>query len=150
MGLGANCWFYTRISRNNPLLASNIICFHVPYGGNKEKPCFGFGPLDSTDLPPKSISLPSRITFSSKLLRKTLRLANHSFFGFGFQGGAGGKGNVSFKSSTCQTPQVAEAGGVGEEFTFDIGNVDDRQAVPKINIGIRTETELGRGTKAQA
>ena len=85
-----------------------------------------------------------------RLLRKKLGLANHSFFGFGFQGGAGGKGNVSFKSSTCQTPQVAEAGGVGEEFTFDIGNVDDRQAVPKINIGIRTETELGRGSKAQA
>ena len=118
--------------------------------GGVRKGCLGFGPFDSTNLPPKSTSLPSRSPFFSKLLRKTLRLANHSFFGFGFQGGAGGKGNVSFKSSTCQTPQVAEAGGVGEEFTFDIGNVDDRQAVPKINIGIRTETELGRGSKAQA
>ena len=37
------------------------------------------------------------------------------------RGGAGGRGNAFFKSSTNQTPVVAEAGGEGEDFTFDIG-----------------------------
>ena len=37
------------------------------------------------------------------------------------RGGAGGKGNAYFKSSENQAPVLAEAGGEGEEFIFDIG-----------------------------
>lgn len=36
------------------------------------------------------------------------------------RGGAGGKGNAYFKSSENQAPVLAEAGGEGEEFIFDI------------------------------
>ena len=39
------------------------------------------------------------------------------------RGGAGGKGNTAFKSSTNQAPQISEAGGEGECFTFDVGKV---------------------------
>lgn len=37
------------------------------------------------------------------------------------KGGAGGKGNHYFKSSTNQAPKVAEAGGKGECFIYEIG-----------------------------
>ena len=37
------------------------------------------------------------------------------------RGGEGGKGNAFFKSSDMQKPLVAEKGGKGESFTFDIG-----------------------------
>ena len=43
----------------------------------------------------------------------------------GAKGGAGGLGNAAFKSSTNQTPQVAEAGGEGEMFSYEIGNYSD-------------------------
>ena len=36
------------------------------------------------------------------------------------RGGAGGKGNTFFKTASRQTPMVAEKGGRGEQFTFDI------------------------------
>ena len=39
------------------------------------------------------------------------------------RGGAGGKGNTFFKTSTRQTPMCAEKGGIGEKFTFDIGKI---------------------------
>lgn len=37
------------------------------------------------------------------------------------RGGEGGKGNAFFKSSDQQKPLIAEKGGQGEAFTFDIG-----------------------------
>jgi len=37
------------------------------------------------------------------------------------KGGAGGRGNAFFKSSTNQMPFVAELGGQGETFVFEIG-----------------------------
>ena len=37
------------------------------------------------------------------------------------RGGAGGKGNTHFKSSENQAPMLAEVGGEGEEFVFNIG-----------------------------
>ena len=37
------------------------------------------------------------------------------------RGGAGGKGNTYFKSAEKQTPALAEVGGDGEKFIFDIG-----------------------------
>ena len=37
------------------------------------------------------------------------------------RGGEGGKGNAFFKSSDRQEPLIAEKGGQGEAFTFDIG-----------------------------
>jgi GTP-binding protein len=37
------------------------------------------------------------------------------------RGGGGGKGNAFFKTAQRQTPLVAEKGGQGETFTFDIG-----------------------------
>ena len=37
------------------------------------------------------------------------------------RGGAGGKGNAYFKSSEKQAPMLAEVGGEGEEYIFDIG-----------------------------
>ena len=38
------------------------------------------------------------------------------------KGGAGGRGNAFFKSATKQCPELAEEGGVGESYTFEIGN----------------------------
>ena len=43
-----------------------------------------------------------------------------SFF-LAAKGGAGGRGNSSFKSSENQAPRLAEAGGEGEKYTFNIG-----------------------------
>lgn len=37
------------------------------------------------------------------------------------KGGAGGRGNAFFRTSTRQTPMLAECGGMGETFTFDVG-----------------------------
>ena len=37
------------------------------------------------------------------------------------KGGAGGLGNAAFKSSTNKTPEVAEVGGEGEMFSYEIG-----------------------------
>lgn len=37
------------------------------------------------------------------------------------KGGAGGRGNTFFKSSTCQAPEWAEMGGQGEVFSFEMG-----------------------------
>ena len=37
------------------------------------------------------------------------------------RGGSGGRGNASFKSSVKQCPKMAEDGGRGETFGFDIG-----------------------------
>lgn len=39
------------------------------------------------------------------------------------RGGEGGKGNEFFKSAERQTPIVAEKGGNGEQFTFEIGKM---------------------------
>ena len=37
------------------------------------------------------------------------------------RGGEGGKGNAFFKTTSRQKPMMAEKGGQGEAFTFDIG-----------------------------
>ena len=39
------------------------------------------------------------------------------------RGGEGGKGNAFFKTSDQQKPMMAEKGGRGEAFTFDVGKV---------------------------
>ena len=45
------------------------------------------------------------------------------------RGGEGGKGNAFFKSSNVQRPMIAERGGIGEAFTFDIGTL---QIIPSL------------------
>ena len=48
-------------------------------------------------------------------------LTNEGSMFLAARGGAGGKGNTHFKSSENQNPELAEAGGVGEEYIFNIG-----------------------------
>ena len=37
------------------------------------------------------------------------------------KGGAGGLGNAAFRTATNKTPEVAEVGGEGEMFSYEIG-----------------------------
>lgn len=73
------------------------------------------------------------------MVKKSFHFQLKSLF---FQGGAGGKGNVSFKTSTFQTPKIAEAGGKGESFIFEIGNFFD---FPQVSLWHTTQTTRRNG-----
>ena len=51
------------------------------------------------------------------------------------RGGEGGKGNAFFKSSDQQKPLIAEKGGQGEAFTFDIGTGIHRLHINHQDVG---------------
>ena len=55
------------------------------------------------------------------LVEEVAELAEEGSMFIAAKGGAGGLGNAAFKSSTNKTPRVAEVGGEGEMFSFEIG-----------------------------
>ena len=67
------------------------------------------------------------------------------------RGGIGGKGNARFKSSTFQTPRVAEKGGAGEERTVTLevkliadvglGRLSERRQVNTARTNLCRKTE---------
>ena len=49
------------------------------------------------------------------------KLAEEGCMFIAAKGGAGGLGNAAFRTATNKTPEVAEVGGEGEMFSYEIG-----------------------------
>jgi GTP-binding protein len=73
---------------------------------------------------PHILPVPPGTVFRNLEREVVCELTNAGSFFIAAKGGAGGRGNTAFKSSTNQAPKVSEAGGKGENFTYDVGKFD--------------------------
>lgn len=78
--------------------------------------------LEGKNGPHRVINVPLGTVFRNAEREVVAELVQEGSMFIAAKGGAGGKGNAFFKAPDRQTPLCAEKGGVGESYTFDIGN----------------------------
>ena len=79
--------------------------------------------LDGSNGTHKIVDVPLGTVFRNLKQEILAELTDEGEMFIAARGGAGGRGNVFFKSSTRQCPELAEEGGKGEKFSFELGNL---------------------------
>ena len=69
----------------------------------------------------KIIPVPEGTIFRNMEGQIVAELAEEGSMFIAAKGGAGGLGNAAFKNSVNKTPEIAEVGGEGEMFSYEIG-----------------------------
>lgn len=113
-GNGAHILF--RASKKLNSLSHLKTVINAPNGGSG-----GHSDLEGKCATHKIIDVPVGTLFRNLEREVVAELSQENTMFLAARGGAGGKGNAFFKTAERQTPFVAETGGSGESFTFDIG-----------------------------